>query len=151
MYAQQLLTQLIKIMLLTLSLAGCFSSPPAIATHALPTASPGPEIPGPPLDHKAGAMLVSEADGMVMVFIPAGAFMMGSSDSDPDAESDETPQHLVYLDAYWIDQTEVTNAMYKRCFEAEKCTFPLVRQDKLEALPNLQLAICHGEHPTQLA
>lgn len=33
---------------------------------------------------------------------------MGSN----DGESDERPIHTVYLDASWIDQTEVTNAMY---------------------------------------
>jgi formylglycine-generating enzyme required for sulfatase activity len=46
------------------------------------------------------------------VYVPAGEFLMGASDADPDAGSDEKPGHPVYLDAYWIDQTEVTNAMF---------------------------------------
>ena len=31
---------------------------------------------------------------------------------------DETPQHVVYLDAFWIDQTEVTVAMFRVFVEA---------------------------------
>ncbi len=49
------------------------------------------------------------------VYVPAGEFVMGSAEDDSDAESDEKPQHTVYLDAFWIMQTEVTNAMYGRC------------------------------------
>lgn len=45
-----------------------------------------------------------------MVYVPAGEFTMGSD----DGESDEQPVHTVYLDAYWIDQTEVTNAQFAR-------------------------------------
>jgi len=37
---------------------------------------------------------------------------MGSHDGDPGADADEKPAHNVDLDAYWIGQTEVTNAMY---------------------------------------
>ena len=51
---------------------------------------------------------------MVQVYVPAGEFLMGSADSDSDAASDEKPQHKVTLDAYWIDRTEVTNAMFAR-------------------------------------
>jgi formylglycine-generating enzyme required for sulfatase activity len=73
----------------------------------------------------AGVTQVSETDGMTMVFVPAGQFIMGSDASDPEADPDEKPQHTLQLDAYWIDRTEVTNAMYRRCVEAGGCTAPM--------------------------
>ncbi|MBK7452345.1 MAG: SUMF1/EgtB/PvdO family nonheme iron enzyme [Anaerolineales bacterium] len=48
-------------------------------------------------------------DGAILVYIPEGEFAMGS-----DLAPDEQPVHQVALDAYWIDQTEVTNAMYEK-------------------------------------
>ncbi|MBN1583608.1 MAG: formylglycine-generating enzyme family protein, partial [Anaerolineae bacterium] len=61
-----------------------------------------------------GSTHISEQDGMVMVYVPAGEFLMGSPNAGQDAQDDEKPQHTVYLDAFWIDQTEVTNAMFAR-------------------------------------
>jgi formylglycine-generating enzyme required for sulfatase activity len=61
---------------------------------------------------------------MTMVFIPAGDFLMGSVNSDSSASDDEKPQRTVYLDAYWIDQTEVTNAQYALCVAAGVCQPP---------------------------
>lgn len=61
---------------------------------------------------------------MVRVYVPAGEFLMGSSDSDTNAENDEKPQHEVYLDAFWIDKTEVTNVMYTLCVLAGACQQP---------------------------
>jgi len=49
-----------------------------------------------------------------MVYIPAGNFIMGSSSGG----SNEKPQHNVYLDAYFIDQYEVTNSEYYIFWEA---------------------------------
>ncbi len=43
-----------------------------------------------------------------MVFVPAGDFLMGSDLWDVD----EQPEHYAYLDAFWIDAFEVTNAQY---------------------------------------
>ncbi len=43
-----------------------------------------------------------------MCLIPAGDFVMGSDTELPNA----TPSHQIYLDAYYIDETEVTNAQY---------------------------------------
>jgi formylglycine-generating enzyme required for sulfatase activity len=43
-----------------------------------------------------------------MVYVAAGEFSMGST----SGESDERPVHKVYLDAYYIDKFEVSNAQY---------------------------------------
>lgn len=45
-----------------------------------------------------------------MVLIPVGEFLMGSKPGSGD--SDESPEHKVNLDAYYIDIHEVTNAQY---------------------------------------
>jgi len=52
---------------------------------------------------------------MVLVYIPAGTFEMGSEDGD----GDERPVHSVYLDAFWMDQTEVTLARFREFMAAE--------------------------------
>lgn len=63
---------------------------------------------------------VSEVDGMVQVFVPQGEFGMGSD----DGWESEKPVHTVGLKAYWIDQTEVTNAQYSLCVQAGACNPP---------------------------
>ena len=60
-------------------------------------------------------------DGMVMVYVPEGSFLMGSADGDLDAYDSEFPQHQVTLDAFWLDQTEVTNGQYERCVADGEC------------------------------
>ncbi len=60
-----------------------------------------------------GASRTRPADGMVMVYIPAGEFLMGSDDKDRAADVNEKPQHSVYLDAFWVDRTEVTVAQFR--------------------------------------
>ncbi len=47
-----------------------------------------------------------------MMYVPEGIFTMGSPEGV--GADKEHPQHDVYLDAYWIDQTEVTNAMFQQ-------------------------------------
>jgi len=81
-----------------------------------PSATP---TPAPTLS--IGSTKVSSTDGMVQMYVPEGEFLMGAASSDPDAQGDEKPRHKVYLDAFWIDQTEVTNAMYALCVDAGVC------------------------------
>ena len=64
----------------------------------------------------------SPIDGMPQVFIPAGTFRMGGMDAR--SAPDERPAHYVTLDAYWMDQLEVTNAMYLLCLQTGPCTAP---------------------------
>jgi formylglycine-generating enzyme required for sulfatase activity/tetratricopeptide (TPR) repeat protein len=55
-----------------------------------------------------GSFLVREKDGMAIAFVPAGEFNMGSN----NLTSASKPIHMVYTNPYWMDTTEVTNAMY---------------------------------------
>ena len=53
-----------------------------------------------------------------MVWIPGGQFWMGAAAGDEDMFRDATPRHLVYVDGFWMDRTEVTNAQFARFVEA---------------------------------
>ena len=70
----------------------------------------------------ADLMLVKNAIGAPvsgiddMVLIPAGEFQMG--DSIGDGSDDEKPVHRVYVDAFYMDKYEVTNAEYKKFVDA---------------------------------
>ena len=79
---------------------------------------------------------------MVMVYVPEGPFLMGSSDQDVEVEyarairwhrpvppregflGDEQPQHEFFLASYWIDRTEVSNRMFAACVQAAACMHP---------------------------
>ena len=52
------------------------------------------------------------------VSIPAGNFTMGSLSTDPYAQTNEQPQHTVYLNAYEISKYEITNSQYKAFMDA---------------------------------
>ncbi|MBT3391150.1 MAG: formylglycine-generating enzyme family protein [Chloroflexi bacterium] len=81
------------------------------------------------------------ADGMPMRYIPAGEFQMGSTEAEIEAAlalcrehypicnrwyyAREGPQHPVSLDAFWLDQTEISNAQYRLCVDAGICVEPL--------------------------
>lgn len=58
-------------------------------------------------------------DGAPMVFVPAGAFTMGS-----DILPAERPIHVVTLNAFWLDRYEVTNALYRKCVATGACQPP---------------------------
>src|ERR1700752_1511527 len=61
-------------------------------------------------------------DGMPQVHIPAGIFRMGGM--DVRRAPNEIPDHDVKLNAYWMDQLEVTNAMFMLCIHAGACDPP---------------------------
>ncbi|HLO32764.1 MAG TPA: SUMF1/EgtB/PvdO family nonheme iron enzyme [Anaerolineales bacterium] len=65
---------------------------------------------------------VSQKDNMPQVHIPAGTFHMGGM--DVRRAPNETPDHDVSLSAFWMDQLEVTNAMYGLCVSMGACTLP---------------------------
>lgn len=76
-------------------------------------------------------------DGMTLLYVPAGEFTMGGKAEDTFTEcqkfsshcqlasfKDQEPSHRVNLDAFWIDETELTNAMYLKCVQAGVCDSP---------------------------
>ena len=97
----------------------------SVSPAVLPTATPIPATATvvPPAGTSAlgiGFTMISPVDGMEMVYVPAGEFLMGSPEGE--GSDDEHPQHTVYLDAFWIDKTEVTNTMYQKCVAAGACS-----------------------------
>jgi formylglycine-generating enzyme required for sulfatase activity len=118
-----------------------FEATPAasLAGITVGTATHTPQPVMPTATIEAGATRIWEKDDSVMVYVPGGIFWMGSSDEEIDAalvvcasylpdcepgKPEESPQHEVYLDAFWVDWTEVTNAQYRRCVDAGVCGPP---------------------------
>ena len=62
-----------------------------------------------------------------MVLIPAGTFQMGSNEEE--ARDDEHPVRTVYVDAFYMDTTEVTNAQFKAFVDAN----PAWQKDRIDA------------------
>ncbi len=81
---------------------------PSAPTGDGPTTATRTEPARPAPSAGAGATRVRDADGMVMVSVPAGEFEMGS----PEGADDQRPVHTVALDAFWLDRTEVTNGQF---------------------------------------
>jgi len=93
-----------------------------------------------------GSTQVSTVDGMVQLYIPQGEYLMGSTEKEnnmlvefctgnfilgyvnsirlntkncEDLHSDELPQHTVAIDAFWMDQNEVTLSQFKEFMDNE--------------------------------
>jgi formylglycine-generating enzyme required for sulfatase activity len=86
----------------------------------VPTATPSPTDVTTP---QAGATAAGPNE-MVLVYVPAGPFTMGSRDDNPSTWDDERPQHEVEVEGFWISRTEVTNAQYIRCVMLGICPAP---------------------------
>lgn len=82
-----------------------------------PTAESAPVLQAIPLDGPGSGEKMKWIDSSVLIYIPAGDFIMGDNGFD-------APTHTVALDGYWIQQTKVTNRMYDQCVRAGICTVP---------------------------
>ncbi|MGB4707901.1 MAG: formylglycine-generating enzyme family protein [Fuerstiella sp.] len=76
-----------------------------------------------------------------MVWIPGGEFSMGSdSESEsicslPGVTRDAVPIHRVYVDPFWMDATEVTNAQFAKFVEATGYVTVAETKPTLEEFP----------------
>jgi formylglycine-generating enzyme required for sulfatase activity len=68
-----------------------------------------------------------------MVWVPGGEFWMGS---DSGQDGDEKPVHKVYVDGFWMDRTEVTNAQFAKFVEAAKYVTVAERKPEAKDFPD---------------
>jgi formylglycine-generating enzyme required for sulfatase activity len=78
--------------------------PPTPTPEPVPSATPAADVTTAP---------TKEITEVPMIAIPAGDFMMGNDAGDDD----EKPAHTVFVDAFEIDQFEVTNEQFQAFFE----------------------------------
>jgi formylglycine-generating enzyme required for sulfatase activity len=77
-----------------------------------------------------------------MVWIPGGEFSMGAADSPGDGEvgmqatRDSRPIHRVYVDGFFMDQTDVTNAEFAQFVKATGYVTVAERKPRQEDYPN---------------
>jgi len=101
-----------------------------VASTARQTMASAPQQPQAP-----PATLVGN-DGAAMLLVPAGEFLMGSDADDlvrfalqQELVEDEMPRHRVSLDAFYMDQYEVTNAHFHQCVHATGYRTQAERED----------------------
>jgi serine/threonine protein kinase len=82
-----------------------------------PTQPPPVDPSTPPDCNSSGDLWMSDVDGMQLACVPAGEFKQGESQSSKR------------LAAFWVDVTEVTNAMYELCVQAGTCSPPVFDQN----------------------
>lgn len=61
---------------------------------------------------------IIDAKGVSMVLVPAGEFIMGNNNENDN----QKPVHRVYLESFYIDKYEVTNALYEICLDVSVCS-----------------------------
>jgi len=81
---------------------------------------------------------INPKDGATYIYIPPGGFTMGLTEPQADTlrtlcndedceklyEASQPAQPVELNDGYWIYRTEVSNAQYKKCDDAEICEAP---------------------------
>jgi formylglycine-generating enzyme required for sulfatase activity len=78
-----------------------------------------------PKNPAPGTIKVSPIDGMKLIFIPASSFRLGANVKIHPQGGIVHAHPVVKLNAFWISQTQVTNAMYARCVIAGACRKPI--------------------------
>ncbi|MEW5941432.1 MAG: SUMF1/EgtB/PvdO family nonheme iron enzyme [Chloroflexota bacterium] len=100
-------------------------APPMLQNQSQPPASTPTDAPAATLTPTLLPSEIIDSKGVGMRYVPPGVFIMGS-DSD---NADERPAHEVYLDGYYMDTFEVTNARYRACVNAWACEPPKIMTD----------------------
>src|SRR5580658_158921 len=95
---------------LALLLSACWGKNPLLQTDMLGEA-----------DMTQVCKLVTDTPKQGEILVPCGTFLQGSKMNaplDPDAQLDEMPATEEFVQAFYMDQTEVTVLAYQGCVEA---------------------------------
>lgn len=114
-------------MLLLAASCGKGSDAPVAESQASGEFLRGWATPSKEVDTSTGlpARITRVRDGMVMVLVPAGSFLMGAVPDDKAARDEEKPQHRVTLTKpYYLDEHEVTIAMWSKFAAATGARMP---------------------------
>ncbi|WP_242030278.1 formylglycine-generating enzyme family protein, partial [Microcystis wesenbergii] len=105
------------------------------STPSPKVAPPAPSSPPPP-PAKLTPFTENLPKGITleMVGLPAGQFLMGSPDSDPDAESFEKPQHQVKINSFAIGKYPITQAQYQAVMGINPSYFKINPQNPVEGV-----------------
>jgi len=119
-----------------MAIGGCQALPMLAEATQTPSNTPLPSAtltPEPTLTPEAtefaivpGSNWVSPVDGMQMIYIPAGEFIMGWEGVESTIANGPGPTadflvHTVYVEDFWIDKFEVTNRQYQQCVAENAC------------------------------
>jgi formylglycine-generating enzyme required for sulfatase activity len=115
--------------LLIVSALGACAAPAPTPVLGPPT--PRPPTPTPWLQPAGQSGETRILNGIEMVYVPAGAFLMGSTQDEVNRVTEnciagcdrewfeaELPVHTVTLDGFWVGKYEVTNAQYRQFVDA---------------------------------
>ncbi|MFM6631010.1 MAG: SUMF1/EgtB/PvdO family nonheme iron enzyme, partial [Microcystis panniformis] len=111
------------------SIANVTSTPSPKVSPPPPSSPPPPPAKLTPFTEK-----ISKGITLEMVSLPAGQFLMGSPDSDPDAASDEKPQHQVKVNSFAIGKYPVTQAQYEAVMGTNPSHFSNNPQNPVERI-----------------
>ncbi len=106
---------------LTLTLSVTAKGTPAPHSTPTPLSSRMPTVSRTPVETATpelirDSVITRDKDAMLMIYVSQGPFSMGSD----TGEANEKPVHTISLDAFWIDKTEVTQAMFEKFVQATK-------------------------------
>ncbi len=101
---------------------------PSVGASVLTFLPPSPtDRPSPQQRPNSNLLVLTLAPNVTLdlVHVPAGAFLMGSTDADKSANPSEKPQHKVMLDEYLIGKYAVTNAQYAAFVKAKSLSWSM--------------------------
>lgn len=118
------------------------SRPAAPALTQAPAAAPPLSTPSQEMMATTENSAVAPGQGPEgMVWIPGGEFSMGAveevgmNDVGMQATRDSRPIHRVYVDGFWMDESEVTNAQFSQFIAATKYVTVAERTPRAEDFP----------------